>query len=243
MFNELVESVGSKKKTDKGWAVVLSGLVQSVSLIVLILIPLIHIEALPKAVFSTVLIAPAPPPPSAPPPDQSIRERAEQPTRLFDHNILHAPNKIPTRVAIIIEEPLPPESPAAAIASGPLGGGDLFHDFGAPSPPAAPPSPPPSRVPPRIQLGGQIQVAKIISQPSPIYPPLARQARIQGSVLLHAVLDKDGRVSELQVISGHPLLVQAALDAVKQWRYRPTLLNNEPVEVDTTITVTFVLGG
>jgi protein TonB len=148
-----------------------------------------------------------------------------------------------THIGVFTEEPLSSESPAIAITSGPLGTGDLFHDLGGPSSPATPPPPPSNKVRPRIQLGGQIQAAKIISQPSPIYPPLARQARIQGSVLLHAVLDKDGRVSELQVISGHPLLVQAALDAVKQWRYQPTLLNNEPVEVDTTITVTFVLGG
>jgi protein TonB len=72
---------------------------------------------------------------------------------------------------------------------------------------------------------------------------LARQARIQGTVVLHAIIDKEGRVSELQVVSGHPLLVQSALGAVQNWRYRPTMLNGEPVEVDTTINVTFTLGG
>src|SRR6266699_3306694 len=85
--------------------------------------------------------------------------------------------------------------------------------------------------------------ARLLAQPQPVYPPLARQARIQGNVVLHAIIDKDGRVGELQVISGHPLLVQSALDAVKNWRYQPTQLNGEPVEVDTTITVSFVLGG
>ncbi len=75
----------------------------------------------------------------------------------------------------------------------------------------------------------------------PIYPPLARQSRIEGSVVLHAVINKDGEVSELQVLSGHPLLVKAALDAVRQWRYSPTLLSGQAVEVETTITVTFVL--
>ena len=85
--------------------------------------------------------------------------------------------------------------------------------------------------------------ASIITQTKPLYPPLARQARIQGNVVLHAIIDKDGKVAQLEVVSGHPLLVQAALDAVKQWRYRPTQLNGEPVEVDTTITVTFTMGG
>ncbi len=88
-----------------------------------------------------------------------------------------------------------------------------------------------------------LEAAKLIVRVQPIYPVLAQQTRTQGDVVLHAIIDKDGRVSELQVISGHPLLVKSAMDAVSQWRYQPTLLNGQPVEVDTTITVTFVLGG
>jgi periplasmic protein TonB len=161
--------------------------------------------------------------------------------RLLDHTILHAPRVIPRKVVVFTEAELPPESPAMATTGESLGL-DLLRDLGGGSSAVTPPSPP-SNTAKRIKLGGQVQAAKVISQPSPIYPALARQARIQGNVILHAVLDQNGRVSELHVISGHPLLVQAALDAVKQWRYQPTLLNNEPVEVDTTITVTFVLGG
>jgi protein TonB len=74
-----------------------------------------------------------------------------------------------------------------------------------------------------------------------VYPPLARQTRISGTVRLHAIISKGGAVQQLEVISGHPLLVQSALDAVRQWRYRPTTLNGEPVEVDTTIDVIFSL--
>jgi protein TonB len=74
-----------------------------------------------------------------------------------------------------------------------------------------------------------------------VYPPLARQTRISGTVRLHAIIAKDGTVQQLEVLSGHPLLVQAALDAVRQWRYQPTLLNGEPVEVDTTVDVIFSL--
>jgi len=81
----------------------------------------------------------------------------------------------------------------------------------------------------------------IINRVQPMYPPLARQTRISGTVRLHAIIGKDGSVQQLEVISGHPLLVQSALDAVRQWRYRPTLLNGEPVEVDTTIDVIFSL--
>jgi protein TonB len=94
----------------------------------------------------------------------------------------------------------------------------------------------------RIRLGGNVLQAKLISEPMPTYPPLARQARIQGNVVLHAIISKDGHVEQLSVISGHPLLIQAALDAVRQWRYQPTMLNGDPVEVDTTITVTFTMG-
>lgn len=82
-----------------------------------------------------------------------------------------------------------------------------------------------------------------MTRAQPVYPVLARQSGIQGVVVLHAIIDRGGRVSELRVISGHPLLVKAAIDAVNQWRYQPTLLNGQPVEVETTITVSFVLGG
>ena len=82
----------------------------------------------------------------------------------------------------------------------------------------------------------------VVSQPQPAYPSIARDVRIQGDVILHAIIDKEGRVAELEAVSGHPLLVRAALEAVRTWRYRPTLLNGEPVEVETTIKVSFVLG-
>ena len=90
-------------------------------------------------------------------------------------------------------------------------------------------------------VGDNIEAARLVNRVQPIYPPLARQTRISGTVKLRAIIGKDGTVQELQLISGHPLLVQAALDAVKQWRYQPTLVNSEPVEVDTEIDVIFAL--
>ena len=86
-----------------------------------------------------------------------------------------------------------------------------------------------------------MQSAKLVNQPRPAYPPLARQARIQGTVRLEAVISKDGAIQNLEVVSGHPLLIQSALAAVQQWRYQPTLLNGAPVEVITTIDVNFTL--
>jgi len=77
----------------------------------------------------------------------------------------------------------------------------------------------------------------------PVYPPIAKTAHISGTVVLHAVIAKDGSVEDLQYVSGPPLLMKSAMDAVKQWRYQPTQLNGDPVEVDTTISVVFTLGG
>jgi protein TonB len=110
---------------------------------------------------------------------------------------------------------------------------------------APPPPPPPVKVekpvtPQRIRVGGNVQQAKLIRQPKPIYPPLAKQARISG-VVLNAIIGKDGTIQNLTVASGHPLLVPAAMEAVKQWVYQPTLLNGEPVEVVTQIDVNFTL--
>ena len=93
----------------------------------------------------------------------------------------------------------------------------------------------------RIRVGGEVQAVKLIDQPKPAYPPLAKQARIQGVVKLNAVIAKDGTVKDLSVISGHPLLVASAIEAVKQWVYQTTLLNGEPVEVVTEIDVNFTL--
>ena len=83
----------------------------------------------------------------------------------------------------------------------------------------------------------------LIREIQPDYPPLARQARIQGSVLLQAKISKDGSIQNLRLISGHPMLAPAAIEAVKQWRYKPYILNGEPVEVETQITVNFTLSG
>ncbi len=83
----------------------------------------------------------------------------------------------------------------------------------------------------------------LIYHVQPQYPTLARQARVQGTVVLRAVISRDGRIENLQVVSGHPLLVKSAEDAVSQWRYRPYYLNNEPVEVETQVTVNFTLSG
>ena len=131
------------------------------------------------------------------------------------------------------------------VAGGAPGGG-LGGIIGS-VPTAAPPPPPRPKkeevkaAPTRIKIGGAVQQAKLVRQPHPVYPPLAKQARISGVVKLSAIISKDGTIQKLEVISGHPLLVPAALEAVKQCVYQPTLLNTEPVEVVTQIDVNFTL--
>jgi protein TonB len=98
-------------------------------------------------------------------------------------------------------------------------------------------------VPQKVRVSSGVAQGNLIHNVKPPYPPLARQARVQGMVVIQAVIGKDGTIQNLRVVSGHPMLAQAALEAVKQWRYKPYYLNGEPVDVDTTINVNFTLSG
>src|SRR6267378_1666989 len=114
------------------------------------------------------------------------------------------------------------------------------------APPAPPPIVQPAKAKPSsnpIRQGGNVQAARLIKRVNPTYPPLAAQSHISGTVRLHAIIGKEGTVREVDALSGHPLLLQSAMNAVKQWQYKPTLLNGRPVEVDTTIDVEFNLAG
>jgi len=242
MFNELVESSVAKKKTDKGWAVTLSIFVQCFILGVLILIPLLYTQALPRVLMNIVLTAPDPPAPTAPVSATAVRV-ARPIARFMSEGVLRAPRTIPTAIEIFAEPALPPE-PGGADGNGfqsanALGNAldSIRRSSNAPTPP-----PPPQPAQSRVKLGGQVAEARLTNRVQPIYPVLARQAGITGVVVLHAIIAKDGSVSQLEIVSGHPLFVQAALDAVRQWRYQPEVLNGDPVEVDTTITVDFQLG-
>jgi protein TonB len=124
-------------------------------------------------------------------------------------------------------------------AGGVLGG--IVGGLPAAAPPPKPPPPPPAKPAGPTRVGGNVVAANLINPVRPVYPPLAKMARQQGTVKFEAMISKEGTIEELKFISGPPLLVQAATDAVKQWRYRPTILNGEPVEVQTTIDVNFTL--
>jgi len=243
MFEEMVISA-QMKKTNKPWTVVLSMGLQVGFLAILILIPLIYTEALPRTMMATMLTAPPPPPPPPPPPAAVQVVKVKPQVHLMDAGKLMAPKVIPKDVKIIKEEAEPDMGSVGAVggvpggvAGGSMGGvlGGVIGGMGA-----APPPPKPKQSGP-LRVGGNVQAARIVNRVQPIYPPLARQTRISGTVRLHAIIGKDGTIQSLEVISGHPLLQQAALDAVRQWRYQPTLLNGEPVDVDTTIDVIFSL--
>jgi protein TonB len=127
-------------------------------------------------------------------------------------------------------------------APGPIGG-DLIG-VAVPQVTPPPPKPPAKKEEPvvsRLAVGGNVLAAQILNRVQPVYPPLARQARIDGVVQLHGVISREGRIVSLRVISGHPLLTKAALDAVSQWTYKPTFLNGQPIEVEAPIEVRFVL--
>jgi periplasmic protein TonB len=246
MFDDLVVSSANPKKTNKPWTVVLSAMIQAGILGILILIPLIYTEALPKAMLTTFLVPPPPPPP--PPPPAAAAPKIVKPVaRLIHNGQMMAPTVIPKKVEMIKEEELPPDVGAVGVVGGVPGGvpggqaggvlGGIIGGTGSALPP------PPKATPSRIRVGGNVAAAKLIRQVTPIYPTIAKTAHISGTVVLHAIIAKDGTIQELTYVSGPPLLMRNAMDAVRQWRYNPTLLNGEPVEVDTTISVVFTLGG
>ena len=213
---------------------------------VLVLVPLIYTEALPKGQLMGILMAPPPPPPPPPPPAVAPVVKIKKVTV---DDIMRAPTVIPKTIAKIKDEPdLAPTGAVGVVGGVPGGvpGGTLGGVLGGViggvlSSAMAPPPPPKPSAPKRIRVGGQVESAKLIFQPKPEYPPLAKMARIQGSVRLEAIISKDGTIQDLKVLSGHPLLVKSAMEAVQRWRYQPTLLNGEPVEVITDIDVNFTL--
>jgi len=158
---------------------------------------------------------------------------------------LRQPTKIPQKVQMIKEEEAPPDLGAGGVAGGVPGGipggsaGGVIGGILGSTPVAVPKVATPQRV--RVSQG--VSNGLLIKKVQPTYPPLARQARIQGTVVLHAEISKDGTIQNLQLISGHAMLAPAAIEAVKQWRYKPYLLNGEPVAVETEVIVNFSLSG
>ena len=212
----------------------------------LLLTPMIYTESMP-AVRIAMKLPPLPTQrPAAEAPRTTLQRASSSSARVFQ--ALHMPSRIPDRILILEEsapdQPFGSSTPIQSIDA-PAGSccGAVGTDVSATPVWQAPKQEPPARKPPSTPqpVGGDVQRAKLVMQPLPIYPQLARQARISGVVKLIGIIGKDGTIQQLRVISGHPLLVGAALDAVRRWTYRPTLLNGQPVDVIAPIDVNFTL--
>jgi len=245
MFEDSLVESGRKLKSKQGATTAVSFFLQILLIGVLVLLPLVFTQALPKQQLMTFLVAPPPPPPPPPPPAATPEIKVVKRTSELDNGELRTPTKIPKKIQMIKEEDTPPPSTLAGVVGGVPGGvpggaiGGVLGSVINSTPTAVPKVATPQRV--RVSQG--VSQGLLIHQVKPSYPPLARQARIQGTVVLQAVIGKDGSIQNLKVVSGHPMLAPAALEAVKQWRYKPYYLNGEPVEVDTTINVNFTLAG
>ncbi len=132
-------------------------------------------------------------------------------------------------------------APVGEVAISTVEGSDAVPDIFALSPRPAMPAPPRAAARSLVNIGGGVMEALLVNRVEPKYPEIARIAHVSGTVVLSAVIATDGSIQSLHVVSGSALLVGAALDAVRQWRYKPTLLDGKPVEVQTLITVNFVL--
>ena len=155
------------------------------------------------------------------------------------NNQLTAPTRIPKNITMVSEKEEAPSNFGVAGMEG-LGGsqgGVLGSVFGSGGPKVQ------AAAPKKVNISAGVAVGMLIQKTTPVYPPIAKAARVSGTVVIQATISKTGTIERDKVISGPAMLQQAAIDAVRTWRYRPYLLNNEPVEVDTTINVIFSLGG
>jgi len=243
MFEDSLFDSGGALCRRKAWPKLVSLVIEVAAIGLFVLAPLIYTQGLPKQQIVDILRLPSPPAGRAP--AQAVREqpRATRDSRELDDKVLREPSRIPLRTQIVHDEPG---------VGGPPNIDGLVEGSVSDAVPnaviaeitrAVPPTVVKPATPQKLRVSSGVAAGMLVYQIKPVYPRLAMQARIQGTVVLQAVIGKDGTVHDLHVISGHPMLAPAAIEAVKQWKYRPYLLNNEPVEVDTQINVNFTLSG
>jgi protein TonB len=247
MFEQTLLDSSKTIQSHRGASTFISFILQCVIVTIVVLIPLMFTQALPAKELTTLLVAPPPPPPPPPPPAASAPAR-HAPVKAEDTSALKTPTSLPKEVKMIKEEPQQAAAPPSAVA-GVVGGvpggvpggqpGGVLGGVLSSTPVSVPPKPNVQRV--RVSQG--VTQGLLTKKVQPEYPPLARQARIQGSVVLRALISKTGKIENLQVVSGHPMLTASAIQAVKQWQYKPYILNGQPVEVETNVTVNFTLQG
>lgn len=248
LFADCLVEASQMERGRRKFATALSLIVQLLLIGTILIVPLLFTEALPKQQLLTFLVAPPPPPPPPPPAGPAAARIHEIKSDLVGGQ-LRTPSRIPAKVQMIQEEEAPPPGMATGgvvggvpggIPGGQLGGvigGIVSQTSNLSAVPKLSVPTPPKRV--RVSQG--VTKGLLLTRIEPSYPVLARAARIEGEVVLAAIISKDGTIKNLTLVSGHPMLVPAAIEAVSQWRYRPYLLNGEPVEVESTVTVTFLL--
>jgi len=235
MFSDSLLDASSAERGHRRRTTLSSFLLQTTAVIALLLVSLLRVERLPPTQWRYALIAPAPPP-VAP----TLREAHSATSGVTAAHPLSAPSYEPRTMPT---DAGPAELPAPDIGhsdlSGLRGPGVPFSN-GSGLPVIPPPPPAVGAKPAPIS---RMMEGNLIHRVQPIYPALAKQARIQGSVVLRAIINREGVIENLQAVSGPPVLEQAAIEAVKQWRYKPYLLDGQPIEVETQVTVNFSLGG
>ncbi len=237
------QSLLIENPSNKQWSVLVSLGGQMLFIGAAMLVPLIFSERISTLSWvRTFVMAPqAPPLPMAR--VERVLERVQTAApRLSTEKVFTAPARVPNRIATIVDAPTVPVLLGAIPGAVPGGTGALVNMIrnAAPVPAPPPPAVQPEQTRP-IRISEGVQMAMLVRRVVPVYPALAKQARISGTVRLVGVIGRDGTIQNLQLISGPPLLVSAALEAVRQWVYRPTLLNGKPVEVIAPIDVVFTL--
>ena len=225
----------------RGWTTLASFSMQALGLSLLLAIPLVWVQRPPQLHWLERLGSPVALAPPAAIQAAHAHSAATAVSNLPQRPFI-APRSIPLHAATINDAdsvPLAPDFPTISTGSGRGPGDGVAHGPGD-NIPVVIPAHPVAAKPLRVSHWDE---GNIIYRVQPSYPPIARLARVQGAVELRAIISKAGTIENLIVVSGSPTLVKSAIEAVRQWRYRPYLLNNEPVEVETEITVNFVLSG
>jgi periplasmic protein TonB len=228
-------------RSRRGWTTLISFALEATAISALLLLPLLYTQGLPQLQLISALVVPTPPPPPTP---MAARNAHTSTSDVSSDGHVIAPRVVPTEILNVEEAVAPPPLDAGGLnvpgGTGLAGRNGVLDSIGTGLNTIMPLPPKPSPSRPRVS---RMMEGNLTYRLQPQYPALARQARVQGTVVLRAVISRDGRIENLQVISGHPLLLKSAEDAVRQWRYRPYYLNNEPVEVETQVTVNFTLSG
>jgi periplasmic protein TonB len=225
----------------RGFTTLLSFVLQAAGVGLLLLVPLVYTGAMPQFDLVRRVFLPLPPAGSQ---ASSIAHQSAGGKSNFAQGVLVVPRSIPLHAARIDDRGMQPLNDTGIFI--PYGTGTsmarngVINSIGEMTQPFVPKPPAAVAHPPRISA---MMEGYLVHKVEPVYPPLARSARVQGTVELQAIISKQGTIEKVQVLRGHPMLVKAALDAVQQWRYRPYILNGEPVEVETHVTVNFSLAG